>query len=244
MLELTDISSNSLSITAQAPLSRHPTCRAPPHATLPDRHETMKLHTRTQHHAQRCSQPAAARRLQVQCSSSSTNTSKPAPPSHDTQPRRDVLLQFASALCVPAAASLVSPAPAAAENGLTTWWKSRRTVNGGQKLLAPLYVAQRRCGRSRWQWVGCAKVTGALIPVCGTPTNPPQQPNPLQHNDRLQEAKAILQQTSSPGPDDLTAALQLVRSSSLNCYIFEALPTDNLDTKASLLTQKLELSVS
>lgn len=37
-------------------------------------------------------------------------------------------------------------------------------------------------------------------------------------------------------------ALQLVRASSLNCYMFEALPDDTIETKASLLTQQLELS--
>jgi hypothetical protein len=96
------------------------------------------------------------------------------------------------------------PGSAAAENGYITWWKSRRTVNGGAKLLNPLYVAQRR----------------------------------------LQEASDLLKQSSELGGEDLTAALQLVRSSSLNCYMFEALPDDTIETRASLLTQKYEFSVS
>lgn len=61
---------------------------------------------------------------------------------------------------------------------------------------------------------------------------------------RLQEASALLAQTSEPAAEDLTAALQLVRSSSLNCYMFEALPDDTFETRASLLTQQYELSVS
>lgn len=67
--------------------------------------------------------------------------------------------------------------------------------------------------------------------------------NPLYvAQQRLQEASNLLQQGTQP--EELTAALQLVRSSSLNCYIFEALPDDTIETRASLLTQKYELSVS
>lgn len=116
-------------------------------------------------------------------------------------PLRRQLLQLASTVPLVAVSQLLA-GPAAAENVYTAWWKSRRTANGGAKLLNPLYVAQQR----------------------------------------LQEAFNLLQQGS--GVDDLTAALQLVRSSSLNCYIFEASPDDTIETKASLLTQKLELSVS
>jgi hypothetical protein len=59
---------------------------------------------------------------------------------------------------------------------------------------------------------------------------------------RLQEASNLLTQGSQP--EDITAVLQLVRSSSFNCYMFEALPDDTIETRASLLTQKYELSVS
>lgn len=140
----------------------------------------------------------------VQCSCNNAHSSRPEriQPSLSNLDRRSTLLQLATA--IPAAASLLVPGPAAAQNGFVTWWKSRRSANGGAKLLAPLYVAQRR----------------------------------------LQEASDLLKQSSSLGSDDVTAALQLVRSSSLNCYIFEALPDDTIETKASLLTQKWELSVS
>lgn len=67
--------------------------------------------------------------------------------------------------------------------------------------------------------------------------------NPLYvAQQRLQAASDLLSQGTQP--EELTAALQLVRSSSLNCYMFEALPDDTIETRASLLTQKYELSVS
>lgn len=66
---------------------------------------------------------------------------------------------------------------------------------------------------------------------------------------RLQEADQILQQSTTvsdvPIPVDqetLRDVLQRVRSSSLNCYVFDALPEDTVETRASLLTSKLELS--
>lgn len=142
--------------------------------------------------ALRCSRSAV---VSVRCSS------EPKPTAQGNFDRRSLLLQLAS---VPTLASLLLPGTAAAENGYITWWKSRRTVNGGAKLLNPLYVAQRR----------------------------------------LQEASDLLKQSSQLGGEEVTAALQLVRSSSLNCYMFEALPDDTIETRASLLTQKYELSVS
>eukprot|EP00775_Hariotina_reticulata_P010337 gene10337-10494_t len=42
--------------------------------------------------------------------------------------------------------------------------------------------------------------------------------------------------------EGLKEVLQLVRSSSLNCYMFEALDEDTIETRASLMTQKWELS--
>lgn len=140
----------------------------------------------------RCSRSAV---VTVRCSSEPKLTSQ------GNFDRRSLLLQLAS---VPTLASLLLPGTAAAENSYVTWWKSRRTVNGGAKLLNPLYVAQRR----------------------------------------LRQASDLLEQSSQLGGEDLTAALQLVRSSSLNCYMFEALPDDTIETRASLLTQKYEFSVS
>lgn len=81
------------------------------------------------------------------------------------------------------------------------WWKSRRTVNGGAKLLNPIYVAQQR----------------------------------------LQQAAALLD-NSAVDSQVAMEALQLVRSSSLNCFMFEPLESDTIETKASILTQKYELS--
>jgi hypothetical protein len=100
----------------------------------------------------------------------------------------------------PVAAEELTVAQAAA-GGFIDWWKSRRTANGGYKLLAPLYAAQQR----------------------------------------LQQASDVLN-AEAVGNTELLEALQLVRASSLNCYMFEALPDDTIETKASLLTQKFELS--
>jgi inorganic triphosphatase YgiF len=64
--------------------------------------------------------------------------------------------------------------------------------------------------------------------------------NPLYvAQQRLQEAANLLQNAGAAAGDEVTAALQLVRSSSLNCYLFEPLADDTLETRASLLTQKL-----
>lgn len=145
----------------------------------------------------------------VRCSSSS-NSSSSVKSSSAAVDRRAVLAQLAaSAGCLvglqgaitnTAAAEELTVAQAAA-GGFIDWWKSRRTVNGGFKLLAPLYAAQQR----------------------------------------LQQASDVLG-AEAVGSSELLAALQLVRASSLNCYMFEALPDDTIETKASLFTQKFELS--
>ncbi|KAF6262560.1 hypothetical protein COO60DRAFT_1293449 [Scenedesmus sp. NREL 46B-D3] len=142
----------------------------------------------------------------VRCSSSS-NSSSSVKSSSAAVDRRAVLAQLAaSAGCLvglqgaitnTAAAEDLTVAQAAA-GGFIDWWKSRRTVNGGFKLLAPLYAAQQR----------------------------------------LQQASDVLG-AEAVGSSELLAALQLVRASSLNCYMFEALPDDTIETKASLFTQKL-----
>ncbi|PNW74311.1 hypothetical protein CHLRE_13g602450v5 [Chlamydomonas reinhardtii] len=54
---------------------------------------------------------------------------------------------------------------------------------------------------------------------------------------RLETAASMLANGSSASD-----VLQLVRSSSLNCYAFEALPTDTLETRASLFTASSKLS--
>jgi hypothetical protein len=110
------------------------------------------------------------------------------------------LVGLQGATAHPAAAEELTVAQAAA-GGFIDWWKSRRTLNGGFKLLAPLYAAQQR----------------------------------------LQQASDVLS-AEEVGNEQLLSALQLVRASSLNCYMFEALPDDTIETKASLLTQKFELS--
>ena len=55
---------------------------------------------------------------------------------------------------------------------------------------------------------------------------------------RLQSAATFLEIAT---PDGLSAALQAVRASSLNCYVFDALADDTLETRASLVTQQLRL---
>ncbi|GIL46592.1 hypothetical protein Vafri_3550 [Volvox africanus] len=55
---------------------------------------------------------------------------------------------------------------------------------------------------------------------------------------RLEAASAML----ADGSGSMLEVLQLVRSSSLNCYLFEALPSDTLETRASLFTQSSNFS--
>ncbi|KXZ53068.1 hypothetical protein GPECTOR_8g61 [Gonium pectorale] len=55
---------------------------------------------------------------------------------------------------------------------------------------------------------------------------------------RLEAASAMLANGSGSAVD----VLQLVRASSLNCYLFEALPGDSIETRASLVTQSSGLS--
>jgi hypothetical protein len=82
-----------------------------------------------------------------------------------------------------------------------------------------------------------------VLLCCPLPTGGAKLLNPLYvAQRRLQEASNLLAQGIQP--EDVTAALQLVKSSSLKCYKFEALPDDTIKTRASLLTQKYELSVS
>jgi len=80
----------------------------------------------------------------------------------------------------------------AAANSFIGWWKSRRTANGGAKLLAPIYVARQR----------------------------------------LQQALDMLSGERAGSSEGLKEVLQLVRSSSLNCYMFEALDEDTIETRA------------
>ncbi|GIL90697.1 hypothetical protein Vretifemale_18472 [Volvox reticuliferus] len=55
---------------------------------------------------------------------------------------------------------------------------------------------------------------------------------------RLEAASTML----ADGSGSMLEVLQLVRSSSLNCYLFDALPSDTLETRASLLTQSSKLT--
>lgn len=66
---------------------------------------------------------------------------------------------------------------------------------------------------------------------------------------RLEEAAAMLEQAEAAAPgagaysgEDITPVLQAVRASSLNCYLFEPLPGDSFETKASLFTIRQNLS--
>ena len=61
---------------------------------------------------------------------------------------------------------------------------------------------------------------------------------------RLQNAQTLLKAAAvgSTPAAALTSVLQEVRSSSLNCYIFEADDTDSLETKASIFTQQVGIS--
>jgi len=57
---------------------------------------------------------------------------------------------------------------------------------------------------------------------------------------RLSVASKMIE--GSPDQPQLSEALQLVRVSSMNCYIYEADDTDSTETRASLLTQQLKFA--
>lgn len=58
---------------------------------------------------------------------------------------------------------------------------------------------------------------------------------------RLEKAGEMLTAAEANGGNVLDV-LQMVRASSLNCYVFEALPGDSLETRASLFTQTSNLN--
>jgi hypothetical protein len=97
-------------------------------------HKSVTAQVGVQKLASSCQRTPAVR---IQCSSG-----RPAQPTHSaskpSQDRRSFLLQLA------ATATLLQAGPALADNGFVQWWKSRRSANGGAKLLNPLYVAQAR----------------------------------------------------------------------------------------------------
>jgi hypothetical protein len=101
---------------------------------------------------------------------------------------------------------------------------------------------------SRQSWTQTATLSAITVAQTWLEPAPPQwRSNQVALNGppcHGLQASALLSQTPEPATQELTAALQLVRSSSLNCYLFEALPDDTFETRASLLTQKYELSVS
>lgn len=54
--------------------------------------------------------------------------------------------------------------------------------------------------------------------------------------ERLAAADACLDAASTP--DEFISVLKAVRAASVNCYLFEALPGDDFETRASLITQQ------
>lgn len=166
----------------------------------------MLLQQRLTKHTRSCRSSTSA--VSIKCSAHDSNARpQQSHPQQQQVDRRHVLSCITSA-CILGLQGL-APGPAAAEVDLkkavastfVDWWKSRRTINGGAKLLAPIYVAQQR----------------------------------------LQQASELL--NKSPVDSDVALeALQLVRASSLNCFMFEPLESDTIETRASILTQKYELS--
>jgi hypothetical protein len=60
---------------------------------------------------------------------------------------------------------------------------------------------------------------------------------------RLADVAASLDAAGgAPTREAVTDALQALRASSLNCYVFEALPDDSFETRTSLATQSLGLA--
>ncbi|KAJ9533724.1 hypothetical protein QJQ45_026820 [Haematococcus lacustris] len=58
--------------------------------------------------------------------------------------------------------------------------------------------------------------------------------------ERLEAALLMLDGAQSP--EQFATVLQAVRASSMNCYLYEALPDDSFETRASLVTQQLQFS--
>uniref|UniRef100_A0A7S3QL94 Uncharacterized protein n=1 Tax=Dunaliella tertiolecta TaxID=3047 RepID=A0A7S3QL94_DUNTE len=59
---------------------------------------------------------------------------------------------------------------------------------------------------------------------------------------KLTDASALLQESSSSSPGTVyQEALQVVRGSSLNCYLFDPTTDDSIETRASLATQQYKL---
>src|SRR5689334_22234880 len=82
----------------------------------------------------------------VRCTAQGTNGGSQQSHQQQQVDRRAVLS------CITSACVLSLQGPAAAEvdlrktvaNNFLDWWKSRRTQNGGAKLLNPIYVAKQR----------------------------------------------------------------------------------------------------
>lgn len=89
-----------------------------------------------------------------------------------------------------------------------------RRQNGGAKLLAPFETAKLRL----------QEAMGSL----GTPGT--------------QSSTLVSDATGISSGEGMLSALQTVRASSLNCYVFEALPGDDTETRASLITQQLQFA--
>lgn len=143
------------------------------------------------------------RSTSVRCRAQGTNGSSQQSHQQQQVNRRAVLSCITSACVLSLQGHVAAEVDVrkAVANNFVDWWKSRRTQNGGAKLLNPIYVAQQR----------------------------------------LQQAAELLG-NGSVNSEVATEALQLVRASSLNCFLFEPLESDTLETKASIMTQKLELS--
>ena len=75
-----------------------------------------------------------------------------------------------------------------------------------------------------------ARLALAAIPAAAAASTPPSG------------SSLLVAAAASTVPSSVVTALQAVRASSLNCYLFEALPGDDSDTRASLITQQMQLA--
>lgn len=125
--------------------------------------------------------------------------------------------------------------------------------NGGAKLLAPLRAAQARLQEADAMLSGDSGADGATLkqvgmharPSCSSALGNWQRWVRCRGSRRPAASERALPGRGTPAPDlhrllihPHCQALQTVRASSLNCYVYEALEDDSIETRASLFTQR------
>jgi hypothetical protein len=144
--------------------------------------------------------------------------------------RRDLLVRFGAAgmlaISGTSIAGAVSPAAHAGPLGqqIAAAWRRTQQANSS-KIIAPIKVAQQRL----------MQASTFLDNAAAAATTPTSAAAIVSGSSGAATAAA----DSEAG---VVSALQAVRASSLNCYVFDAFESDTVETKASLVTQQLQLA--